>query len=89
MPYIDLSAEVLETEVVVKDAKDGHIFRFPILGNGTVSLHGARIEANPEAKRQASQCMLDAHNAARGARPISSVSQAFLFDAGTIFCAGS
>jgi hypothetical protein len=54
MPDTDFTAEVLETEVVVKDAKDGHVFHFPILGNGTVSLHGARIEANPDAKRQAS-----------------------------------
>jgi hypothetical protein len=55
MPDTDFTAEVLETEVVVKDAKDGHVFHFPILGNGTVSLHGARIEANPDAKRQASR----------------------------------
>ena len=60
----DFTAEVLETEVVVKDDKDGHIFHFPILSNGTVSPRGARIEANPEAKRQASRYMLDAHNAA-------------------------
>ena len=67
MPDIDFTAEVLETEVVVKDAADGHIFHFPILGNGTVSLHGARIEANPEAKRQASRYVFNAHSAAQAA----------------------
>jgi hypothetical protein len=67
MPNTDFTAAVSGTEVVVKDSADGHIFHFPILGNGTVSLHGARIEANPDAKRQASRYMLDAHNAARTA----------------------
>ena len=52
---------------MVVDTTDGHIFHFPVLGNGTVSLHGARIEANSDAKRQASRYMLDAHNAARTA----------------------
>jgi hypothetical protein len=62
-----ISPAILQTEVVVKDTTDGHIFHFPTLGNGTVSLHGARIELNPDAKRQASRYMLDAHNAARTA----------------------
>ena len=47
MPDTDFTAAILETEVVVKDTTDGHI-HFPILGNGTVSLHGGRIEANPD-----------------------------------------
>jgi hypothetical protein len=67
VPDTDFTAAILETEVVVKDTTDGHIFHFPILGNGTVSLHRARIEPNPDAKRQASRYMLDAHNAARTA----------------------
>jgi hypothetical protein len=67
VPDTDFTAAILETEVVVKDTTDGHIFYFPILGNGTVSLHGARIEANPDARRQASRYMLNTHNAARTA----------------------
>jgi hypothetical protein len=42
MPDTDFTAAILQTEVVVKDTTDGHIFYFPIPGNGTVSLHGAR-----------------------------------------------
>ncbi|MBU6464093.1 MAG: hypothetical protein KGK01_09850 [Bradyrhizobium sp.] len=64
MADTDFTAEILETEVVVKHTADGHIFRFPILSNGTVSLHGARIEVNPNAKRQANRYVFDAQNAA-------------------------
>jgi hypothetical protein len=38
MTDTDFTVEVLETEVVVKNAADGHIFPFPILSNGTLSL---------------------------------------------------
>jgi hypothetical protein len=49
MPDADFTAEILAAEVVVKNASDGHVFYFPILSNGTVSLHGARMAANPDA----------------------------------------
>jgi hypothetical protein len=67
MPNTDFTAAILETEVVVKDITDGHIFHFPILGNGTVSLHGVRIDPNPDAKLEARRYLPDAHNAARAA----------------------
>ena len=34
VPDTDFTAAILETEVVVKDATNGHSFYFPILGNG-------------------------------------------------------
>lgn len=61
----DFTAEILETEVVIKDAADGHVFHFPILSNRTVSLHGSRIKHNPTARREASPYLFEAHNAAR------------------------
>jgi hypothetical protein len=39
-PDTDFTAAILQTEVVVKDTAYGHIFHFPILGNGTVSCAG-------------------------------------------------
>jgi hypothetical protein len=67
MPNTDFTAAVSGTEVVVKDSADGHIFHFPILGNGTVSLHGMRIDPNPDARRKARRYLLDAHTAPRAA----------------------
>ena len=67
MPESDFTAAILETEVVVNHVEDGHVFHFPILSNGTVSLHGSRIEPNPAAKREARRYLFDAHNAARAA----------------------
>jgi hypothetical protein len=67
MPESDFTTAILETEVVVNHVEDGHVFHFPILSNGTVSLHGSRIEANPGAKREARRYLFDAHNAARTA----------------------
>jgi hypothetical protein len=60
-------AEILENEVVVAHVGEGHIYHFPVLTNGTVSLHGSRIVANPGAKREANRYLFDAHNAARAA----------------------
>lgn len=57
----------MENEVVMVHMADGHIYHFPILPNGTVSLHGADIEPNPKAKREARRYLLKAHNAAREA----------------------
>jgi hypothetical protein len=63
----DFAPEFLQTGIVVKHDPEGHVFHFPILYNGTVSLHGANIEANPSAKREARRYLFDAHNAARAA----------------------
>jgi hypothetical protein len=61
-------AALLETEVIVTHVGDGHIYRFPILPNGTVSRHGARIEPNPKAERGYRAADLnDAYDAARAA----------------------
>jgi hypothetical protein len=65
MPEIDFATSVLETEIVVKHVGDGHIYHFPILSNGTVSLHGSRVEPNQLAKREARRYLFDAHDAAR------------------------
>jgi hypothetical protein len=49
MPITDFASEILETEIVLTHIEDGHVYHFPILSNGIVSLHGSRIEANPKA----------------------------------------
>jgi hypothetical protein len=67
MPENEFEAEVLENEVVIVHTGDGHTYHFPILPNGTVSLHGADIEPNLKAKREARRYLLEAHNAARSA----------------------
>jgi hypothetical protein len=67
MPESDFEAEILENEVVVVHMSEGHTYHFPILSNGTVSLHGARMEPNTAAKREAGRSLVDAHNAARAA----------------------
>jgi hypothetical protein len=61
----DFEAEILENEVVVAHVDEGHVYHFPILTNGTVSLHGSLIEPNPASKRIARRFLFDAHNAAR------------------------
>jgi hypothetical protein len=37
MSDTSFATEILTTEVVVNHLADGHIYRFPILSNGTVS----------------------------------------------------
>jgi hypothetical protein len=53
MPETDFEAEILENEIVIAHVAEGHVYHFPILTNGTVSLHGSRIEPNPQSKREA------------------------------------
>lgn len=67
MQETDFDAEILTDEVVICHRGDGHIFRFPILLNGTVSLDGCLIEPNPNAKQAGRYYVLDAHEAARAA----------------------
>ena len=67
MPDVDFSTEILTDEVVVGHRGDGHIFRFPVLANGTVSLHGSQIEPNPKAKHEARRYLAEAYSAAKAA----------------------
>jgi hypothetical protein len=67
MPETDFNAAILEKEVIVTHVSDGHVYHFPILANGTVSLHGVRTEENPKAKREPQRYLFEAHNAARAA----------------------
>ena len=67
MPDENFSTEVLTEEVVVGHRGDGHIFRFPILANGTISLQGSLIEPNPNAKRDARRYLTEAYSAAKEA----------------------
>jgi len=69
MPTTDFASEILETEIVLTHIEDGHVYHFPILSNGIVSLHGSRIEANPKAKCEGSKYLLDARDAAQPAPP--------------------
>ena len=52
---------------MVAHISEGHVFHFPISAKGTVSLHGSRIEANPDAKREARRYLFEAHDAAKAA----------------------
>jgi hypothetical protein len=60
-------AEVQKTEVVVTHSQTGHIFRFPVLSNGTVSVHGSKIEGNPSASREVRKFVFAAYGAALAA----------------------
>jgi hypothetical protein len=64
MPESDFKAEILENEVVIAHVAEGHIYHFPVLTNGTVSLHGSRIEPNPQGRREARRYLFEAHSAA-------------------------
>ena len=65
MPETDFKASISRNEVVVTHRSRGHVYRFPVLANGTVSLTGSRIEPNPNASREAGRFVFDAHLAAR------------------------
>jgi hypothetical protein len=62
---VDFATSLLETEVVVTHIDDGHVYHFPVLANGTVSMHGVRTEENPKAKRDPLRYLYEAHRAAR------------------------
>jgi hypothetical protein len=65
MPEPEFTTSISGKEVVVLHVKQGHVYRFPILSNGTVSLHGSHIDSNPSADREAGRFLFDAHTAAR------------------------
>jgi hypothetical protein len=65
MSHSDFTAAILEAEVIVKHTDNGHIYHFPVLADGTVSLHGSRIEANPRADSEANRYLFEALDAAQ------------------------
>jgi hypothetical protein len=67
MPGRNFSTEILTKEVVVGHRGDGHIFRFPILADGTITLYGSLIEPNPKAKCEARRYLTEAYIAAKEA----------------------
>ena len=67
MSESEFEAEIVENEVVIAHIPEEHVYHFPILTNGTVSLHGSRIEPNPSSKPEARRFLFDAHSAAQSA----------------------
>jgi hypothetical protein len=63
----NFAVEISDREVTVSETTDGHVFHFPILSNGTISLHGSCIERNAGAKRDANRSVFEACNAGRAA----------------------
>jgi hypothetical protein len=60
-------SEILCQEVVVTHLATGHLYRFPISPNGTVSLNGARIEERGGSTINARKFLFEAHDVARAA----------------------
>jgi len=63
----DFKTIIAEGMVIVTHLKEGHLFYFPVLRNGSASLHGARIKANPKSKTEANKFVFLAHSAAAAA----------------------
>jgi hypothetical protein len=63
----DFRAFLAEGMVIVTHLSEGHLFYFPVLRDGSVSLHGARIKAGPKAKTEANKFLFAALGAARAA----------------------
>ena len=63
----DFKTIIAEGMIIVTHRGEGHLYYFPVSRNGAVSLHGARIKANPKAKTEANKFVFLAHNAARAA----------------------
>ena len=61
----EFAAAILEHEVVLRHIRDGHIFHFPILSDGTVSGQASRVESNPKGDREARSYLSDAYAAAQ------------------------
>jgi hypothetical protein len=61
MPDRNFSTEVLTNEVVVGHRGDGHIFRFSILANGTIT-----IQRQSVARRYLTEAYIAAQEALRG-----------------------
>jgi hypothetical protein len=65
MANSDFKASILENEVVIAHVAEGHIYRFPILSNGTISMHGSVTEPNPDSAISARRLFLEAYAFAR------------------------
>jgi hypothetical protein len=61
----DFKTSILENEVVVAHVAEGHIYRFPILSNGTISMHGSVTEPNPDSAISARRLFSEAYHVAR------------------------
>ena len=58
------NTKVWGDEVIVVHQRQGHLYKFPVLVGGMVHLRGAKIEANPKARRDAEGYLYEAHHAA-------------------------
>jgi hypothetical protein len=67
MANSDFKTSILEKEVVIAHVAEGHIYRFPILSNGTISMHGSVTEPNPDSAISARRLFLEAYAVARAA----------------------
>jgi hypothetical protein len=63
----DFKASILKNEVVIAHVAEGHIYRFPILSNGTISMHGSLAEPNPDSPISARRLFTEAYRVARAA----------------------
>jgi hypothetical protein len=63
----DFEAKISRSEVTVAHVAEGHTFRFPVMSNGTVSLHGVTIEPNLSSSREARRFLAEAYVVARTA----------------------
>jgi hypothetical protein len=63
----EFAAAILEHELVLRHIRDGHVFHFPILSDGTVSGQASRVESNPKGDREARSYLSDAYAAAQHA----------------------
>jgi hypothetical protein len=63
----DFKASILENEVIIAHVAEGHIYRFPILSNGTISMHGSLAEPNPDSPISARRLFTEAYRVARAA----------------------
>jgi hypothetical protein len=63
----DFKTSILENEVIVAHIAEGHIYRFPILSNGTISMHGSVTEPNPDSAITAKRFFSQAYAVGRAA----------------------
>jgi hypothetical protein len=61
----DFKASILENEVGIALVAERHIYRFPILSNGTISTHGSLAEPNPDSPISARRLFTEAYRVAR------------------------
>jgi hypothetical protein len=67
MTDTDFKTTLLENEVVVAHVAEGHIYRFRILLDGIISMHGSVTEPNPDSAISARRLFAEAYAVARDA----------------------